>query len=55
MQKRGYKPNAIPLEELTVGIDKKLLGDYIPTKEALVENRQRISLRLKEAAQRKGK
>ena len=55
MQKRGYKPNAIPLEELTVGIDKKLLGDYIPTKEALVDNRQRISLRLKEAAKRKGK
>ena len=55
MQKRGYKPNVIPLEELTVGIDKKLLGDYIPTKEALAENRQRISLRLKEAAQRKNK
>jgi len=31
-----------------------LLKNYIPTEEAIKENRNRISLRLKKAAQRKG-
>jgi len=54
MQNRNYNPKPIATESLLEGIDIKLIKDYIPTKEALEENRKRISLRLKEAAQRKG-
>lgn len=54
MQNRNYNPKPIATESLLKGIDIKLIKDYIPTKEALEENRKRISLRLKEAAQRKG-
>jgi len=51
---RNYNPNPIATEKLLEGIDNKLLKDYIPTEEAIKENRDRISLRLKKAAQRKG-
>ncbi len=45
-QRRGYKPNTIPREELLAGINPKLYNDYQPTAEAITINRQRIQERL---------
>lgn len=47
MQRRGYKPNPIPRNELLDKIDTRLYNDYVPTQEAIVINRERINLRLK--------
>lgn len=46
MQRRGYKPNIIPREELLAGISPKLYNDYIPTQEAIQINKERILERL---------
>lgn len=42
MQRRGYKPNPIPREDLLKGIDTRLHLDYIPTEAAVALSRQRI-------------
>jgi deoxyribonuclease (pyrimidine dimer) len=47
MQRRGYKPNAIPRSDLLAGINPKLYNDYVPTPEAIEINKERIELRLK--------
>ncbi len=47
MQRRGYKPNPIPRNELLDKIDTRLYNDYVPTQEAIAINRERINLRLK--------
>ena len=47
MQRRGYKPNPIPRNELLDKIDPRLHNDYIPTQEAIAINLERINLRLK--------
>lgn len=46
MQRRGYKPNPIPREDLLKGIDNKLYLDYTPTQEAIEINKQRILERM---------
>lgn len=48
MQRRGYKPNPIPRNELLDKIDPKLCNDYIPTAEAIRTNRERIQERLQQ-------
>lgn len=48
MQRRGYRPNPVPIEKLTEGIDKQWFGQYHPTIEAQTINRQRIAERLGE-------
>lgn len=47
MQRRGYKPNPIPRNELLDKIDPRLHNDYVPTQEAIAINLERINLRLK--------
>lgn len=47
MQRRGYKPNPIPRNELLDKIDTRLYNDYVPTQEAIAINLERINLRLK--------
>ena len=47
MQRRGYKPNPIPHNELLDNIDTRLHNDYVSTQEAIAINRERINLRLK--------
>ena len=46
MINRGYSPNPIPEEDLIFKIDKKMFGDYIPTKYAIEINRARIRDRM---------
>ena len=46
-QRRGYKPNPIPREELLAGISPKLYNGYVPTQEAIKINLERINERLK--------
>lgn len=46
MQRRGYKPNPIPRDELLKGIDNRLYNDYAPTQQAIEINKQRINDRL---------
>lgn len=46
MQRRGYKPNPIPREDLLKGIDIELHQDYTPTNEAIEINKQRILERM---------
>lgn len=46
MQRRGYKPNPVPLDNLTSGIDSVWFGQYTPTPQAIEINRQRIKERM---------
>lgn len=46
MIKRGYKPNPIKDEDLLVDIPKGFMQQYIPTKEAIEINKERINKRL---------
>lgn len=46
MKRRGYNPNPVSVESLTNGIDKRWMGTYIPSQEAVQLNRERIKQRL---------
>lgn len=46
MVKRGYKCNRVPKEELHKDIRPALFRNYVPTKEAIAINNERINLRL---------
>lgn len=49
MRNREYNPNPISDSELQLNINSSWFGDYIPTRNAIEINRQRIQLRLQEA------
>ncbi len=42
LKKRNYNINVIPLESLNEGLDKKWFGDYVPTKNAINLNLERL-------------
>lgn len=44
--KRGYSPNPVPEEELTLGLPPSTMNDYVPTPSAIEINKQRINERL---------
>lgn len=46
MVDRKYTPNPISDQDLTIGINQKWFGDYVPTHQAIQINRERIHLRM---------
>jgi len=47
MKRRGYNPNFTDVSSLLCGIPEEYMGDYYPTEEAIMLNKERIDLRLK--------